>query len=293
MYNLLMVYDASAWDLPSTEFSRTRYLEYTEPGIAADHKNLTLDTVERIKSYPCLFMEEQFRGGAKIGYIRNIRERANALLIEYEFDEQIGDIDAQQLVDHVADLDINVRNGEQYRTHWALKDVNLFETLNHFGIIGAGYVNPGGQDGRLEEIRFKVAFSFPGELRGFVRTVADRVKDGLGGDGVFYDDDFVAQLARPNLDNLLQAVYLKNSDLLVVFLSADYERKMWCGVEWRAIRAVINNKADESVMLVRADDAAIPGIFPQDGYIDINRFTPEQVAGFVLQRVRLQPGRRI
>ncbi|MFS8488005.1 TIR domain-containing protein [Xanthomonas campestris pv. raphani] len=238
-------------------------------------------------------MEEQFRGGAKIGYIRNIRERANALLIEYEFDEQIGDIDAQQLVDHVADLDINVRNGEQYRTHWALKDVNLFETLNHFGIIGAGYVNPGGQDGRLEEIRFKVAFSFPGELRGFVRTVADRVKDGLGGDGVFYDDDFVAQLARPNLDNLLQAVYLKNSDLLVVFLSADYERKMWCGVEWRAIRAVINNKADESVMLVRADDAAIPGIFPQDGYIDINRFTPEQVAGFVLQRVRLQPGRRI
>ena len=291
MYNLLMVYDASVWDLPSTEFSRSRYLEYTEAGIAADHRVLSLETVERIKSYPCLFLEEQFQGVAKVGYIRNIRERANAILVEYEFDEQIGGIAADRLVEHVNALDINIRNGEQYRTHWALKDVNLFEVLNQVGIVGAGYINPVGPDGRLEEIRFKVAFSFPGELRDFVREVVARVKDGLTGEGVFYDDDFVAQLARPNLDNLLQAVYLNNSDLLVVFLSADYERKMWCGVEWRAIRAVINNKADESVMLVRADDAAIPGIFPQDGYIDMSRFTPEQVAGFVLQRARLQPGR--
>ncbi len=291
MYNLLMVYDASVWDLPSTEFSRSRYLEYTEAGIAADHRVLSLETVERIKSYPCLFLEEQFQGVAKVGYIRNIRERANAILVEYEFDEQIGGIAADRLVEHVNALDINIRNGEQYRTHWALKDVNLFEVLNQVGIVGAGYINPVGPDGRLEEIRFKVAFSFPGELRDFVREVVARVKDGLTGESVFYDDDFVAQLARPNLDNLLQAVYLNNSDLLVVFLSADYERKMWCGVEWRAIRAVINNKADESVMLVRADDAAIPGIFPQDGYIDMSRFTPEQVAGFVLQRARLQPGR--
>jgi hypothetical protein len=292
MYNLLMAYDGSVWDLPSTEFSRTRYLEYTETGVAADHRVLTLETVEKIKSYPCLFLEEQFQGMAKVGYIRNIRERANALLIEYEFDDQIGDFAAERLSEHAALLDISIRNGEQYRTHWALKDVNLFEALNQAKIIANNYVNPAGPDGRLEEIRFKVAFSFPGELRPYVREVVARVKEALNGGSVFYDDDFVAQLARPNLDNLLQTVYLNNSDLLVVFLSADYERKMWCGVEWRAIRAVINNKADESVMLVRSDDAAIPGIFPQDGYIDLNRFTPEQVAGFVLQRARLQPGRR-
>ena len=214
MYNLLMVYDASVWDLPSTEFSRSRYLEYTEAGIAADHRVLSLETVERIKSYPCLFLEEQFQGVAKVGYIRNIRERANAILVEYEFDEQIGGIAADRLVEHVNALDINIRNGEQYRTHWALKDVNLFEVLNQVGIVGAGYINPVGPDGRLEEIRFKVAFSFPGELRDFVREVVARVKDGLTGESVFYDDDFVAQLARPNLDNLLQAVYLNNSDLL-------------------------------------------------------------------------------
>jgi hypothetical protein len=42
---------------------------------------------------------------------------------------------------------------------------------------------------------------------------------------VFYDEDFRAQLARPNLDMLLQRIYLQNSDLVVVFLSTDYSEK--------------------------------------------------------------------
>ncbi|WP_157476444.1 TIR domain-containing protein [Lysobacter sp. Root690] len=288
MYNLLMTSNPTAWDLPSTEYSKGRFLEYTDDSITEEHQALTLEIVEKIKSYPCLFLQERFDGVAKIGYIRNLRERANAILIEYEFDDQIGDIPAEKIQQLAQELDINLQNGEQYRTHWAIKGSNLFATLHAAGIVADNYVNPKGPDGRVEEIRFKVAFSFPGELREFVLQVVTQVKSQLPAGAVFYDFDFVAQLARPNLDNLLQNVYLNNSDLLVVFLSADYERKMWCGIEWRAIRAVINNKADESVMLIRSDDAAIPGIFPQDGYIDMNQFTADQVAGFVLQRVRLQ-----
>jgi hypothetical protein len=139
----------------------------------------------------------------------------------------------------------------------------------------------------LEELRFKVAFSFPGELRSIVSQVVARVKDELPRGSVFYDYDFTAQLARPNLDSLLQNVYLNNSDLVVVFLSGDYERKMWCGIEWRAVRAIMNNKCDHAVMLVRTDSTDIPGVFPQDGFIDMNRFTPVQVAEFVLERIRL------
>lgn len=293
MYNLLMVYDPSVWNLPSTEFGRGRYLEYTSDVISDSHRRLTLETVDKLKSYPCLFVGEQFSEMAKVGYIRNIREKINAILIEYEFDEQIGDFEASYLLPYVDSLDINTSNGEQYRTHWAIKDVNLFEVLNEAGIVSNSYINPAGLDGRIEEIRFKVAFSFPGELRDYVSQVVSHVKNGIPNEPVFYDDDFIAQLARPNLDNLLQTVYLNNSDLLVVFLSADYEHKMWCGVEWRAIRVLINNKADESVILVRSDDTAIPGIFPQDGYIDMSRFTPQQVAEFVLQRARLHNGRQV
>ncbi len=83
---------------------------------------------------------------------------------------------------------------------------------------------------------------------------------------------------------------MKNADLIVVFLSSDYERKMWCGIEWRAVRSFINNRSDETVMFVRADNADIPGVFPHDGYIDMARFPPEQIAAFVLERSRLQRG---
>ena len=168
-----------------------------------------------------------------------------------------------------------------------MKDENLFERLHSAKLVDSKFINPAGKTGRLEELNFKVAFSFPGELRAAVSEVVDRIKGELPVGSVFYDDDFTAQLARPNLDNLLQAVYLKNSDLVVVFLSGDYEKKMWCGIEWRAVRGIINNKSDHAIMFVRSDDAEIPGVFAHDGYIDLNRFTAEQIAEFVLERIRL------
>ncbi|RAU16987.1 disease resistance protein [Nitrincola tibetensis] len=173
------------------------------------------------------------------------------------------------------------------RTHWAVKDEDLFSRLYAAGLIDQKFINPVGRTGKLEELRFKVAFSFPGEVRECVLSIVNRLKSSLPTGSIFYDDDFTAQLARPNLDSLLQTVYLKNSDLIVVFLSGDYERKMWCGIEWRAIRGIINNKSDHAIMFVRSDDAEIPGIFEHDGYIDLNRFNPEQVADFILVRVRL------
>src|SRR5262249_52426900 len=104
---------------------------------------------------------------------------------------------------------------------------------------------------------------------------------------VFYDKDFTAQLARPNLDTLLQRIYLSNSDLVVAFLSAEYETKQWCGLEWRAIREIIKNKKDESIMLMRFDDSAVLGCFAVDGYVDLRQHSAVQAAELVLERVRL------
>jgi len=173
------------------------------------------------------------------------------------------------------------------RTHWAIKDEDLFKRLHDASLIDGKFINPVGRTGKLEELRFKVALSFPGELRDRVLEIVNFLKGALPTGSIFYDDDFTAQLARPNLDNLLQTVYLKNSDLVVVFLSGDYEKKMWCGIEWRAIRGIINNKSDHAVMFMRSDDAEIPGVYSHDGYIDLNKFTSVQVADFILERIRL------
>ena len=137
----------------------------------------------------------------------------------------------------------------------------------------------------LQNIQFKVAVSFPGELRTFVSGVVTNLCSVLGADTVFYDHDYQAQLARPNLDILLQQIYRDNSDLVVVFLCAEYAKKQWCGLEWRAIRDLIKSMADDKVMFVRFDNAKIDGIFSIDGYIDGRIYSEPEVAKFILQRL--------
>jgi len=118
---------------------------------------------------------------------------------------------------------------------------------------------------KLANIHFKVAVSFPGEKRRYVSRVVDSLRSPLGKDSVFYDFDYQAQLARPNLDTLLQGIYRDQSDLIVVFLCAEYAEKQWCGLEWRAVREIIKSKQDERVMFIRFDDSPVDGVLSIDG----------------------------
>lgn len=137
----------------------------------------------------------------------------------------------------------------------------------------------------IGKIHFKVALSFPGERRGYVSKVADRLRKTLGTDAVFYDFDYQAQLARPNLDTLLQDIYRNRSDLIVVFICEEYGEKQWCGLEWRAVRDILKMRDDQRVMLVRFDDAKVDGIFSIDGYIDARIVKERDLGNFILQRV--------
>lgn len=141
----------------------------------------------------------------------------------------------------------------------------------------------------IAEIKFKVAMSFPGERRAYVSEVVDILRDALGSDAIFYDFDYQAQLARPNLDTLLQDVYRNRSQLVVVFLCAEYAQKQWCGLEWRAVRDIIKNKDDERVLLVRFDSAQIDGVLSIDGYLDARSCAASDVATSILERLSHLP----
>lgn len=134
--------------------------------------------------------------------------------------------------------------------------------------------------------RFQVAFSFPGEKRNYVLRVAELLASKLGRDTVFYDDWYKHELARPNLDTYLQTIYHQQSQLIIPFLCADFERKQWCGLEWRAIRDLIKQRQDEDIMPLRFDDTHISGLFNIDGYIDLRIHTSEQIAELILKRLR-------
>lgn len=134
---------------------------------------------------------------------------------------------------------------------------------------------------------FDVGLSFPGEARGLVEQVARELEARIGPSAYFYDNNYVSQLARPSLDTLLQDIYRNRSKLIVIFLGEDYQRKDWCGVEFRAIREIIMAREDQRVMFVRVDDGAVDGVFRSDGYVDARRFTPAQIAQFIAERAAL------
>lgn len=132
--------------------------------------------------------------------------------------------------------------------------------------------------------RFQIALSFSGDHRPLIASVAQRLQERLGEAAVFYDQDHKAQLARPNMDLLLQSIYRNQSELLVVFLSEQYAARDWCGLEWRVVRDLIKSRHSDRVMLVRLDDSPVEGLLSIDGYLDAKELTAHEVADMILRR---------
>ena len=135
--------------------------------------------------------------------------------------------------------------------------------------------------------RFYVALSFPGEHRQYVESVADALSRRYSQDRIFYDRFYEAELARPNLDVYLQAIYHDQTHLVVVFLCDDYVNKEWPLVEMRAIRNVLKQRRDDEVMFVRLDDGDVQsaGVFSVDGFIDAADRSPDQIADLIAARL--------
>lgn len=132
--------------------------------------------------------------------------------------------------------------------------------------------------------RFAVALSYPSEWRQYVEDVDAELCSIFDGEHVFFYKRFEAILARANLDTYLQKIYHDQSDLVVVFLCAEYECKEWCGLEWRAIRDLIKRRRTDEVMLVRFDNSDIKGTFSTDGFVNVNERPPKEIASLIRQR---------
>src|SRR5438094_262795 len=86
--------------------------------------------------------------------------------------------------------------------------------------------------------KFLVAFSFAGEQRELVRSIAEAVEERLGRGSVFLDEWFEYYLAGSDADTRLQEIYGQKAELVVVSVSANYGGKPWTLAEHEAIRAL-------------------------------------------------------
>lgn len=287
MYNFLVSGWEEEWQGPPSTFELARCVnqhEYTDRKIAEKLGHFDEAALAELTRLPTIFAYEAARElDPKFGLIREVTVRRGQVRIEYEFIPVRPFLTASDFDSLAFELDIG--NWEMNRTHWAVKDVNLPKELHAArGIALPSWTRQASRGVDITRHIFDVGLSFPGEARKLVDQVARELEARIGPDAYFYDNNYVSQLARPSLDTLLQDIYLNRCKLIVVFIGDDYQRKDWCGVEFRAIREILKVRDDQRIMFVRLDDGAVDGVFSTDGYVDARRFSPAEIARFIEER---------
>ena len=138
--------------------------------------------------------------------------------------------------------------------------------------------------------RFRIAFSFAGEKRGFVKEVADLLAKRFGEPAILYDKYHEAEFARNGLSIYLPNLYNRDSDLVVVVVCSNYDVKQWTGLEWLAIHDLLQQRRRDEVLLSRFDKAKVDGLFGGAGFIELDHKNPEQFAQLILERLALNEG---
>jgi subtilisin family serine protease len=137
--------------------------------------------------------------------------------------------------------------------------------------------------------RFVIAFSYSGKHAEQVRKIVGHVRRNalLTTEQLFYAPYYQAELSQFNLDKLLVPIYFEQSEMVVVFLGEAYQESEWCGLEWRTIIKRARKEGGTRLMLLRFDQGEVEGLKPTDGYIDIEKYMPDEVADLILDRLKL------
>ncbi|MET6760400.1 nucleotide-binding protein [Pseudoalteromonas sp. NCIMB_1079] len=128
MYNLIIGYVGPSDSENEVVVSSSRFLEYTDSETQMRYRVLNPDAVREIKSFPALFMQEHYADGAFIAKIVNITGSGRDYRITFERDQSIGVIppaDIEKLA-----LELGIDDFEFYRTHWAVKNTDLYRALS-------------------------------------------------------------------------------------------------------------------------------------------------------------------
>ena len=134
-----------------------------------------------------------------------------------------------------------------------------------------------------------MALSFAGEQRDYVRAVASALtKRGVG---FFYDEDDEINLWGKNLAEHLQHVYMTASNVVVMFISADYARKSWPIHERRSALSRALDERREYILPVRFDDTALPGLDPSVKALPLTDRPPETLADNIVEKLVRLGGR--
>lgn len=142
-----------------------------------------------------------------------------------------------------------------------------------------------GSAARREQFKFDVCLSFASEQRQYIREVNDELEKAEL--RVFFDEKKQVELWGSNLIERLDEVYQKESQFCVIFISADYAKKVWTSHERRSAQARALGQRNEYLLPARFDDTEIVGLPPTVAFIDLRQLTgPGEFAQRIIEKVR-------
>ena len=136
MYNFFVTGRSGAWDDGFYVYDRSRFLEYTNDKIAEAFATLTDSHIKTLLSWPCLFAYEGDDEDVRVGALRSIKEQGRYIRIEFQLSSDIPPI-PYATIKPIAPL-LDIRDWEMNRTHWAIKDEDLFVRLRERNLLGEG-----------------------------------------------------------------------------------------------------------------------------------------------------------
>lgn len=145
-------------------------------------------------------------------------------------------------------------------------------------------------DSPVSTKRFRIAFSFAGEKRDFVEQVADLLAKRFGQEKILYDKYHEAEFANADLAFALPSLYKADSDLIIAVFCTDYDKKEWCGLEWRAIFSIIKEGGSRQIMLSRYEHVDGKGLHGLAGFIELDHKNPHEFVTLILERLALNEG---
>ena len=144
MYNLFVSGNEEQWKRTVWEYEAIRFVrkdEYTDDDIAKKLGSLDETAIKELKGYPCLFAYEgKCNKDARIGWLKKIKKNGKMVRVEYEFVEVYQRISTAKIEKLRQELHIS-DNFELERTHWAVKDADLFSVLKNADIISEEMFN--------------------------------------------------------------------------------------------------------------------------------------------------------
>lgn len=130
---------------------------------------------------------------------------------------------------------------------------------------------------------YDVSISFAGEDREIAESIADAlVQKNMT---VFYDAYEKANLLGKDLHHFLFDVYSRRSTFCVLLISKHYMNKKWTKHELKAMQAAAMASDQEYILPIRLDDADVPGLAPQLGYLNWRDESAESVANLINQKL--------